>query len=381
MSSSVGYYLSAADVEAQRRRDLRAGVASALARYDGVRARARGIGLTIPAVRAGFTDDTTSDELQELLRRVTTALDHADESINDAWRSRWQAEFGKVARHTVVTGLSARDELARAQSEPDRETLAVRSAVADAESLIESQGHRCDEQGVASAREAFTELVEATTVVRARTLSLEIAVIIQKSVARRRAATTLEAERVRLLELVRDAAAAEQESLRELVMTTADLDAAAGAVFGSIEREDRARHREQVADAAAQALEELGCVVGEEFESLLTTENEAVVGFRAQDGYGLLVRLPEDGQSLLTAVVRADDRAASGVHALAVQTAYCDETLPELHAKLRERGVHIGDAPFLRGEPGRPVPVAPSPLPGRQRRHETKRVKERERER
>lgn len=382
MSSSVGYYVSAADIEARRRREARADVVSALARLTDVRVRARRVGVQIPAVRADFTEDTTSDELQELLRRVHVALEGADDSVNAAWRRRWRTEFGVVAGDTVVTGLSAQDELARAKSEPDRDTLAVRGAIGDAESLIVGQGHRCDGEGIESAREVFAELARATTVVRARALSLEIAVIIRKSIARRTEAATLEAERVRLLELVRDARPADQESLRELVSTTTDLDAAAYAVFDSVEREDRAQHRRKVADAAAAALAELGCAVGEEFESLLTTEQQAVVGFHAQDGYGLLVRLPEDGGSLLTAVVRAEDRAASGEHAEAVQMAYCDETLPELHAKMRERGIQLGDTPFLRADPGRPVPVAPAPLPGRRRRSATgTRAEEKRRER
>jgi hypothetical protein len=381
MSSSVGYYVSAADIEARRRRELRADVASALARLAGVRARARGIGLAIPAVRGGFTDDTSSDDLQALLDRVSAALADADESINAAWRQKWRAEIGKATGGTVVTGLSAQDELAAAKSGPDRDTLALRSAVADAESLMADQGHRCDEEGVASAREVFAELAKAATVVRARSLSLEIAVIIQRSIVRRRDAAALEGERVRLLELVRDATPGDQERLRDLVTTATDLEQVADLVFVSIEREDRARHRRKVADATAEALAELGCVVGEEFESLLTTEQQAVVGFRAQDGYGLLVRLPEDGTSLLTAVVRAEDRAESGAHATAVQTAYCDETLPELHAKLRERGIQLGDTPFLRGDPGRAVPVAPAPLPGRQQKPATKTtVKERHHE-
>ncbi|MFJ8958170.1 hypothetical protein ACIRG5_02220 [Lentzea sp. NPDC102401] len=384
MSSSVGYYVTAADIEARRRRELRGDVASALARLAAARAHARRIGLAIPEVKGRVTEQADSVELQELLDRVTVALAGADESVNAAWQERWRAEIGKATSGTVVSGLSAQDELARSKSEPDRDTSALRGAVADAESLIAGSGHRCDEDGIASARGVFAELVTAGSVARARALSLEIAVIISKSIARRRAAAALDDGRVRLLELVRDAPSADQERLRELITGAADLDAVADTVYQAVEREDLARHRQKVADAAAEALTELGCAVGEDFESLLLTHTQAVVGFRARDGYGLLVRLPEDGTRLLTAVVRADDQAASGAQAEAVQAAYCAETLPELHTKLRERGVRLDDEPFLLGDPVLTVPTAPMPLPGRRLAEKPKsqaRVEVRHRER
>lgn len=368
MSSSVGYYVSAADIEAQRRRALRGDVVSALARLADTRARARKVGVSVPAV-AGERDvgNASIEELEALLQRATTAIDDATRSVDARWKERWRAELGKAARGTVGTGLSAQDELARARPAPDRDTGALRGALADAESLIERNGHRCDEEGLAAAREVFDELAATTALARARALSLEIAVIVKGSIERRRGAVERESDRARLLELIHDVPPADQDGLRALVTAATDLDAVAETVYQAVERADLAQHRQKVADATAAALADVGCLVGEGFESMLVTETQAVVGLDGQDGYGLLVRLPADGTTLLTAVVRAEDQDATGKRAHAVQSAYCTETLPELDVKLREHGVLLDAQPFLRAEPGRPVPPAPAPLPRRRR--------------
>lgn len=328
MSSTVGYHLSATDTEAERRRELRGDLVSALARLTALRAPARGIGPSIP-------DHTGIVELQDLLARVTTALAETEESISAAWRERWRAELG-----TVVPGLSAGD-------------AAVRGAVTDAESLIADAGRRCDGEAVAAALDVYEELVKATSVARARALSLEIAVIVGRSLARYRAVRAAEDSRVRLLELVRDTAATDQEVLRDFITTVTDLDVMASHVHNAVRREDIARHRRDAAAAVAQALPELGCAVGAGFERSLLIDGYAVAGFCAHDGYGLRVSLPLDGAVLLTTVVSTDEREGSAQ----VEATYHAETLPKLHAKLCERGVRLDGTPLLVDDLGRLVPA------------------------
>ncbi|MEU7476707.1 hypothetical protein AB0A63_12050 [Lentzea sp. NPDC042327] len=376
MSSSVGYYLSPADLEAQRRRQLRADIAGTLARLAEMRAHARAVGVKVPAVAGEHRADGVTDltELEELRARASAAVADATEAVDAGWSQRWRATIGKATGGTAATTASAAQELAArrvpAQHTPARrEGDAVAAALADAETLLAGNGHRCDADGLAAAQAVYEEMKAVTSLQRARTYSLEVAVLVRESIERRKRLVAQEEQRARLRQLLADVLEEEQPALLALVAGAADPDEAEDAVHRAVERADLARHRRRVAAAAAEALSELDCVVGEEFESLLVEETQAVVAFDgAQRGYGLLVRLPGDGTALLTAVVRAADQDAEGEHAKAVQSHYCDETLPQLDSALRERGVELDPAPFLRLEPGRPVPAAPAPLPPSRRK-------------
>ncbi|KOV86724.1 hypothetical protein ADL03_08450 [Nocardia sp. NRRL S-836] len=349
---------------------MRADIAGALARLAEMRAHARSVGVRVPAVAGEHRADQVTDigELEELRARVSSAVADAAEAIDAGWSRRWRATIGKATRGTAATGSSAGEELTARRVPADRETGSLHEAVNDVETLLAGNGHRCDEEGLKAAQAVYEEMKTVESLQRARTYSLEVAVIVRESIERRRRVVAQEEQRARLRELLADALEEEQPGLRDLVNAAADPDSVEDTVHRAVERADLARHRERVAAAAAEALSELDCVVGEEFESLLVDQAEAVIAFTGeQRGYGLLVRLPADGTRLLTAVVRAEDQAAVGEHATAVQSRYCDETLPQLDSALRERGVELDAAPFLRLEPGRAVPPAPVPLPQRKR--------------
>lgn len=366
MSSSVGYYVSAADIEAQRKRQLRGDLAATLARYADMRAHARSIGLNLPAVAGAkrMDDNATIDELERLLECASDALADANESIDARWSERWRANIGKVTKGATVTEVSAGEELARRRPDPVQDNGSLRGAIDDAAVLLSGNGHRCDQEGLVAASAVYEELVTVTSVQRARALSLEVAVLISESIKRRAHAVAQEEQRVRLLQLVDEAPPSEQEALRALVTSARDLDDVEDTVHQAVERADLWRHRQKVADATAAALAELDCVVGEEFESLLLNETQAVVAFADERrGYGLLVRLPEDGGRLFTAVVRAEEEPSEGSRAAAVQAQYCSETLPQLDTALREQGVQLDATPFLQRLPGTPIPVAPAALP------------------
>lgn len=148
MSSSVGYYVSPADIEAQRRRALRADIAATLARLAEMRAHGRSIGLTVPAVAGEHRTDriTDIDELEELRAQVSSAVADAAEAIDAGWSRRWHATIGKATLGTksAGSGVTAAQELVRSRApapqEPMRDQL--NDALNDAESLLAGNGHR-----------------------------------------------------------------------------------------------------------------------------------------------------------------------------------------------------------------------------------------------
>ncbi|WP_439658949.1 hypothetical protein ACSHWB_42315 [Lentzea sp. HUAS TT2] len=264
MSSTVGFHLSFADEEAEHRRELRGDVAFALARLAVLRARAGGLGHVVPG-------DLGVLELQELLSQVTAALASAEESVNAAWREQRGFE-------AVPSGLSGH---------------ALRGAVADARWLITGKGHLCEEEAVGAALVVFEDLSRSDSVADARALSLEIAVIIGRSLARYRDVMAGEDLRVRLLDAVRC--------------------------------EDTARHRRTVASAVAEALAGLGCAVGADFARWLVVDGYAAATIGE---HWLWVRLHFDGTALFVEEAPA-------------------EIVEKLPAELRERGVRLDDTPFV----------------------------------
>ena len=156
-----------------------------------------------------------------------------------------------------------------------------------------------------------------------------------------------EEARASLLQLVQEAPEAERAALAESVQSAADPQSWRTTVYQAVERADVARARDQVATAAARALTEAGCVVGEDFATVLASQEEAVAAFDGKPpGYGLLVRLPAEGARILAAVVRSDTAEQRDVEA---QQGFCDTMLPALVSSLRAGGVRLDEQPFLQG--------------------------------
>jgi hypothetical protein len=373
MSSSVGYYISAADIVAERRRELRAEIAAAYARLTELQAHASALGLPKLVVTAMEVERgravTEVAELEAIATRARQAVLDATVVVDAEWTERWRGRIAAMAPARGAPNATAAAELARhrerqatpAAGERRSDPEALRHVVKDVERLIGGSGHRCDPIDLDAVWSAFGELTALDSVDRARTQALEIAVLVSRSIAHRKEALAREERRVRLLNLVDDALPPERDELSAALGETTDPPAYEVLVHQAVERADLARHREHVAEATADALAELGCVVGDDFETLLVDQAEAVVALGDdRPGYGLLVRLPQSGAQLMTAIVRAQDKPGEGAEDLSVQQDFCQNTLPQLEGALRDLGVPLDTGPYLLRPPGHALAPAPS---------------------
>ncbi|WNV85318.1 hypothetical protein [Umezawaea sp. Da 62-37] len=377
MSSSVGYYYSAVDVEVARARELRGELAGQRARFDRVRARAAGLSVAVPRVKENSSGDSTA--LAAEVERLRAAITQAEQQVESAWDDRWRDRLRRVVAPAVAADdRSATDELADQRTERTRErnernTRARQSAVDDAWNLVRAEGKRCASEDLDGLVRQVTALSELSSVDDVRSGALRVASAVAESVERRKVARIAEEKREALLALVAEAPEDERERLADEIRKAADPGNLSAAVHRAVERADVARHRADVATAAAKALTAAGCVVGADFATALTDREEAVVGFSGKPpGYGLLVRLPGDGASFVAAVVRSDGVTGGAEVDKGVQETFCTR-LPMILETMRVAGVAVESTAFMRLEPGqRPVPAVPAArLPSTRKRPST----------
>lgn len=359
MSSSVGYYYSAAEVEAERVRALRADLAALRVRFDRARHQATALSVGVPKVRIRAGE--TSAELTATIGGLRAAVEAVEGRLDTAWSQRWRERIRESAsaRTPSAAGLSAADELAadRARTTGEAEQRAARareSAMNDARRLVEQDGPRCDPADLERLTEELGKLARLEKVADVRAGALGFALEVKESVVRRKTADVAEEVRAALLTLVPEAPEAERDQLAEAVRAAVDPETMRNAVHQAVERADVARCRSTVAVAAAEALTAAGCTVGDDFATLLADRREAVARLDGDPkGYGVLVRLPDDGARIMAAVVRSETVEADADRDVAAQRGFCDVTLPKLVGSLDAGGVKLGETPFLRLEPGR----------------------------
>jgi hypothetical protein len=410
MSSSVGYGYSYIDVEAQRRRQLRAEVAELRQQLDAVRSQAAGLrrsarrGRGVPAVAdAGLA--ATSQELEAATGALRQAIAAAEAEVDHALTEFWEGRVGAALQANPSTRrptTTATEELERRpatlppQDEAARRATVEREAViAEAEGLLAAEGHRCDPTDLELLQRLLAELRALDAPAAVQQQAFQIKAVVSESIRRRARDRKVAADRARLLSLVSEALPEERERLRTLIATAPDPGGLTDQVAQAIDRADKLRSRQAVAQATAEALREIGCEVGEAFVTLLAEEGETVAAFdQSWPGYGLLVRLPEQQTRLLAAVVRRADVPGSPQRDLEVQQGFCADGLEEVVGRLRTR-IGLSPTPFARLAPGqRPVAAVdperwPTAATSRERRPERPvtrarpipRAKERQRER
>ena len=379
MSSSVGYYVSPVDLAAQRRRELRGEIAALRARLDALRRRASALGAeTAQGTKVRPRAGSDVAELETMATILREAIQDASRQVDVFWtRSLSKQIASKGQRRATVTPLAAARADAVDAKAKERQDLIRQRAIADVERLLRDAGARCDPADLSGLTTKFQLMSTMDDTEAVRSAALEIAIGVREAVERHKLAERHDHKRAVLLELLHDAEPADRDRLSAAVRDADDPEPLSEQVHQAVERADLARHRRSVADAAAAALVEAGCVLGEDFATLLVDTEEAVVRLGGEaDDYGLLVRLPAEGTRLLTAMVRSADAHPDDDEDVRVQQDFCDSTLPGLVESLREGGVELDPAPFLRTEPGqRPTtPLPPERLP-RQRsttRHTTR---------
>lgn len=384
------------DREAARRRELRAEVAVSRERLRFLRdqvaaatgARRRGRrSLRDAGTPAGATSGELAAMAADLAGQVNAARRELDEHVGRRWAGVLAPSAGAPAAavdrdrrfcspaRTADTGQASQAGQAghTGQAERDR---ARADAVATAESLLRTDGNRCDAGDLDALDALLARLRAEQTVPAARARLFEIRSSVAESIQRRRTTERVELARGRLVSLAGEALPEDRAALRSALADATDPESMAATVAAAVARADRDRARVAVAEATAAALTELGCQVGPDFATLLAGGDAGVVAFGGPDqaGYGLVMRLrggqPDQSiqDGLAMAVVRRSDRPEDSAHDLAVQQQFCD-TLSAVVGAIQERGIALNEE--ARIEPGvrPPATVGPDNWPGRSAGH------------
>jgi hypothetical protein len=374
VSSSVGYDYAYINRELERRRALRAEIAELRERHAALRAqaarlsRASGGRRDTGIVGAEPGLDASSGQLDGFAASLRHAIDatryDVDQGLSRLWADRVRKGLGSQPgrTRTITTELSSAPGTPSPVGGARPAVAAERAAaVAEAEALLTREASRCRPDDLDRLHGLLTELRGLDDVAAVRERSFEIRTVVKESIDQQKQVDKTRVMRARLLALVEEALPGERERLRGMISAAPDPGPLTGQVAQAVTRADKVRAREAVARAAASALREIGCEVGEEFATLLSERGRTVAAFdRDRPGYGLLVRLPKDQTRLMTAVVRHEDAGADQVLDLEVQREFCDHKLPRIVSLLAGEGVELASAPFLRTDPGQ-LAVAAAP--------------------
>ncbi|MFD8974073.1 hypothetical protein [Streptomyces sp. NPDC059593] len=421
MSNSAAYRWTYVDVEAERRRELRAQLARETARSRDLHAQAKALRrvhrtarVDVPVVTA--SSQAGSAELAQVLESARRDNDRAEAELSRAAARVWSAPSEETGHArpapTRPSGPSAADIAAGIAADKARRASSVReAALAEAEALLERDGSACDPADLPVFARRLEALRQAGTAETARTLLTDLGVLVHRSAVRRRKAARAAELRATLLERLEDASPEDRRRLTPLVTDAPDPFDLAEDVARAVTRETTARNRTIVADTLMEVLRERDYAVGDDFADLLAEDGSVVVPFGPSgttegdppedgsdlgregtgmpegvgmpEGYGLRITLAADRTGLTTALVRApaagsdggaeawvetDTEAGAETDAEAdarIQRWFCDEQLPRLEDAIRGKGVALDRTAVL--PPGvRPTAEAPdAPWPDR----------------
>ncbi|MFB7433170.1 hypothetical protein ACFCZ5_17685 [Streptomyces microflavus] len=389
MSNSAAYEWSYVDVEAERRRELRAQLAQETARSHHLRGQAKSLRrayrtakidvdvITVPASADSTELALALDSARRINQQAEAELSRA---AADVW-SLVPAETGERPTARPATARASAGDGRTARGGEERAAQVRAAALVEAEALLERDGPACEPEELPLFARRLEALRQARSAEEARTLLHDLGVRVHRSTQRQRTAARTSALRAGLLDALEDAA---PEDRRRLAAAVADADDPAGLegeVARAVARADAARGRSVVADTLMQVLRERDYAVGEDFADLLAESGSVVVPFGeaagtagdgvVPDGYGVRVALAPDRRGLTTVLVRAPESGAedrervggSAGHAEdradgEVQRWFCDTQLPTIEDAAREHGVDLARTSAL--PPGVwPTAVAP----------------------
>ncbi|MGX4689404.1 hypothetical protein [Streptomyces sp. JNUCC 63] len=391
MSNSAAYGWSYVDVEAERRRELRARLSQEAARSRNLRGQARSLRRAYRTARIDVHVVTVpagagSAELAAALESARHENERAEAELGRVAAEVWSAPPGREADRDPGTKADRTAPRPAARTAPDAAARAAEeraarvraAALVEAEALLRRDGPACEPGDLPVFARRLEALRQARGVEEARTLLHDLGVLVHRSTQRQRDAVRLAGLRAALLDRLQDAAPPDREHLAAAVADAPDPSHLAREVDLAVARADLARDRGSVADALRQALREREYAVGDDFADLLAEDGSAVVPFDGADtpdGYGLRIALAADRPGLTTTLVRApasagyrteDDDAEADQD---VQRWFCEERLPDLEEAVRAQGVDLARTMVL--PPGlRPTAVAPDgSWPDRTRSH------------
>ncbi|GAA2296763.1 hypothetical protein OKJ48_30625 [Streptomyces kunmingensis] len=380
MSNSAAYEWTYVDLEAERRRELRAQLAQETARSRNLRGQARSLrrayGTAKVDVRIlSVPGSADSAELALALESARSVNARAEAELARAAADVWAPSADKSARQEDKSGRTAPS---RPATRPAAPTTAARAgeehaarardaAVTQAEALLSRDGASCEPEDLPVFARRLTALRQARTADEARTLFHDLGVLVHKSTQRQRDTARRTAVRARLLDRLEDASPEDRDHLSAAITEAPDPTHLEREVDLAVARAETARHRATVADTVMDALRERGYAVGDDFADLLTDEGSVVVPLgtaaggadtetAASGNYGVRVALTPDRPGLNTVLV-----ARTGAPAEAdqqVQRWFCEDQLPGIEDAVRRQGVELARTATL--PPGvRPTAVLP----------------------
>ncbi|MGW7239428.1 hypothetical protein [Streptomyces sp. NPDC054804] len=361
MSNSAAYEWTYVDVEAERRRELRAQLAQETTRSQNLRGQARSLRRAYGTAKVDVHVVTVSGSADSA--ELAAALDSA-RAVNE----RAEAELARAAagvwslppagKQTKGSGRPATRPAPAPAARPkaDRTEQVRAAALVEAEALLTRDGPSCEPDDLPLFARRLDALRQARSTEEARTLLHDLGVLVHKSTQRQRNAVRTAALRARLLDRLEDADPAERERLAQAVREAPDPSHLEGEVDLAVARADTARHRSTVADTLMRVLRERDYAVGDDFADLLEENGSVVVPFGEADGYGLRLALAPDRPGLSTVLVAESE--ADPETDRDVQRWFCDEQLPGIEEAVRAHGVDLARTSTL--PPGvRPTAVVP----------------------
>ncbi|MEU8714940.1 hypothetical protein [Streptomyces sp. NPDC048663] len=366
MSNSAAYEWTYVDVEAERRRDLRARLAQEISRSRNLRGQAKSLRRAYGTAKVdvhvvSVPGSADSSELAAALASAQAVNARAEAELARAAAGVWSLpDTEKHARDdggpAAAPARDARPGTAPAARRTDRTEQVRAAALVEAEALLTRDGPSCEPADLPVFARRLDALRRARTAEEARLLLHDLGVLVHRSTQRQRDALRDEALRARLLDRLDDAGPAERERLAEAVREAPDPSRLEGEVDLAVARADTARHRSTVADTLMRVLRERDYAVGEDFADLLAENGSVVVPFGEADGYGLRLALAADRPGLSTVLVAEEETDPETDRE--VQRWFCDEQLPGIEEAVRAHGVGLARTSAL--PPGvRPTAVVP----------------------
>ncbi|MFF2810413.1 hypothetical protein ACFVT2_25245 [Streptomyces sp. NPDC058000] len=394
MSNSAAYRWSYVDVEAERRRELRAQLAQETARARELQEQARALRrvhrtapVDVPVVTV--SSQAGSEELGTALESARRTNQRAEAELGRAAAGIWSVppeRSDRPATPPPAARQRAAQEAERARQERSAQVRAA--ALVEAEALLHRDGPACEPADLPGFARRLEALRRADSPEAARTLLADLGVLVHKSALRQRAAARTAALRARLLDRLADTEPTDRQRLAAAVAEAPDPSHLQDEVEQAVQRADAARYRSAVADTVMQVLRQRHYAVGEDFADLLAADGSVIVPFGAAagapgtgsvpEGYGLRVALPADRPGLTTALVRAPQVGTDDGGSVAdpgaetddrVQRWFCDDQLPGIEDAIRGHGVGLDRTSALPPGVRRTVvvPDAPWPETGRAR--------------
>jgi hypothetical protein len=365
LSNSAAYNWSYVDVEAERRRELRAQLAQETTRSHNLRGQAKSLRRVYRTARIDVDIVTVSGsadsaELAGALESARRINQQAEAELSRAAADVWSLPPAEETDRNAGKERARPEPTAQANQAAQERTAQVRaSALVEAEALLHRDGPSCEPVDLPVFARRLEALRQARGAEEARTLLHDLGVLVHKSTQRQRNAVRLAGLRARLLDRLEDAAPEDRERLAAAVAESPDPSHLEREVERAVSEADTARHRSTVADTLMRVLSERDYAVGDDFADLLAEDGSVVVPFgegSVPDGYGLRVALAPDRPGLTTVLVAEAEIDAESDRR--VQQWFCDEQLPDIEDAVREQGVDLARTSAL--PPGvRPTAVVP----------------------